>query len=54
MIIVNYLGVTFNLNDGTHKPYANPISEIKYTHKYSNYPPSGIRQILLSIDNLIL
>ena len=35
MKIVNYLDVTFNLNDGTYKPYTKPNNEIKYIHKDS-------------------
>ena len=31
--IVNYLDVTFNLNDGTYRPYTKPNNEIKYIHK---------------------
>ena len=49
MKIVNYLDVTFNLNDGTYKPYTKPNNEIEYIHKNSNYPPSVIRQIPLSV-----
>ena len=33
MKIVNYLDVTFNLNDGTYKPFTKPNNEIKYIHK---------------------
>ena len=51
MEIVNYLDLTFNLNDGTYKPYTKPNNEIKYIHKNSNNPPSVIRQILLSIES---
>ena len=50
MKIVNYLDVTFNLNDGTYKPYTKPNNEIKYIDKNSNHPPSVIRQIPLSIE----
>ena len=49
MKIVNYLDVTFNLNDGTYKPYKKPNNEIRYKHKDSNYPPSIIPQIPPSI-----
>ena len=49
--IVNYLDVTFNLNDGAYQPYAKPNNEIKYTHKDSNHPTSVIRQIPLSIES---
>ena len=47
----NYLDVTFNLNDGTYKPYTKPNNEIRYIHKNSNHPPSVIRQIPLSIES---
>ena len=50
MKVVNYLDVTFNLSDGTYKPYTKPNNEIKYIHKNSNHPPSVIRQIPLSIE----
>ena len=51
MKIVYYLDATFNLNDGTYKPYTKPNNEIKYIHKNSNHPPSVIRQIPLSIES---
>ena len=51
MKVVNYLGVTFNLNDGTYKLYTKPNNEIKYIDKYSNHLPSVIRQIPLSIES---
>ena len=51
MKVVNYLDVTFNLNDGTYKPYAKPNNEIKYIHRNSNHPTSVIRQIPLSIES---
>ena len=42
MEIVNYLDVTFNLNDGNYKPYTKPNNEIKHIHKNSNHPLSVI------------
>ena len=50
MKIVIYLDVTFNLNDGTYKPYTKPNNKIKYIHKDSNHPLSVIRQIQPSIE----
>ena len=47
----NYLDVTFNLNDGTDKPYTKSNNEIKYIHKNSKHPPGAIRQIALSIES---
>ena len=51
MKIVNCLDVTFNLNDGTYKPYTKPNNESKYIHKNSNHPSSVIQRISLSIDS---
>ena len=42
MKVVNYLDVTFNLNDGTYKLYTKPNNKIKYIHKNSNHPRSVI------------
>ena len=50
MKMINYLDVTFNLNDGTYKPYTKPNNEIKYIHKNSTHPPTVIRRIPLSIE----
>ena len=43
--IVNYLDVTFNLNDGTFRLYHKPDDQIQYIHTESNHSP----QILLII-----
>ena len=51
MKVVNYLDVTFSLDDGTYKPYTKPNNEIKYIQGNSNHPPSVIRQIPLSIES---
>ena len=51
MKLVNYLDVTFNLNDGTYKPYTKPNNKIKYIERNSNHPPSVIPQIPLSIES---
>ena len=48
---VNYLDVTFHLNDRSYKSYTKPNSEIKYIHKNSIHPPKVIRQISLSIES---
>ena len=51
MKVVNYLEVTFNLNDETYKPYTKPKNEIKYIHRNSNHPLSAIRQVSLSVES---
>ena len=43
MKIVNYLDVTFNLNNSTYKLYDKPYNEMPYIHKDSNHPPSILK-----------
>ena len=51
MKIVNNLDVTFNLNDGTYRPYQKPDNIIQYIHVESNHPPNIIKQIPKTIQN---
>ena len=37
--IVNYLDVTFNLKDGTFRPYHKPDDQIQYTQRNPTTPP---------------
>ena len=50
MKIVNYLDVTFNLNDSTYRLYQKPDNIIQYIHVESNHPPSIIQQIPKTIE----
>ena len=51
MKIVNYLDVTFNLNDGTYQPYQKLDNMHKPIHTFkSNHPPNIIKQIPKTID----
>ena len=43
--IVNYLDVTFNLDEELYKPYKKPNDEPQYINKLSNHPPPIIRNI---------
>ena len=43
--IVNYLDVTFNLNDSTYRPYQTLDNIIQYIYDKSNRPPNIIKQI---------
>ena len=53
MKIVNYLDITFNLNDGTYKPYRKPNENTNYIIKESNHPPNVIKQLPTSIEKRI-
>ena len=50
MKIVNYLDVTFNLNDSTYRPYQKPDNIIQYIHVESNHLPNIIMQIPKTIE----
>ena len=49
--IVNYLDVSFNLSNATHRPFCKPNNKIAYIHQESNHRPSVLRQIPLSIES---
>ena len=51
MKVVNYLDVTFNLNDGTYPPYQKPDNIIQYIHVESNLSPNIIEQISKTSKN---
>ena len=38
--VANYLDVTFDLNDGSYRPYRKPNHETHYIHIQSDPPPS--------------
>ena len=48
--IVNYLDVTFNLKDGTFRPYHKPGDQMQYIHTEFNHPPNIIKHIPASIE----
>ena len=50
MKVVNYLDVTFNLNDGSYRPYRNPNDETLYIHIQSDHPPSITKELSPSIE----
>ena len=51
--IVDYLDVTLNLNDGTHKPFHKPDDATSYIHIESNHPPSILKQIPITIEKRV-
>ena len=51
--IVNYLDVTFNLNNGTYCPYRKPNNQPLYINTKSNHPPNIIKQLPDSISRRI-
>ena len=38
--VVCYLGVTFNVNDGSYRPYRKPNNKTHYIHIKSEHPLS--------------
>ena len=49
--IVDFLDVTFNLLDGTYKPYKKPNDQLLHVNTLSNHPPQIIKQLPISISN---
>ena len=43
--VINFLDVTFNLNEKTYSPYTKPNANLLYVHKESNHPPTIIENI---------
>jgi len=52
--IVNFLDVTFNLNNGTYYPYRKPNDHPLYNNVESNHPPNITKQLPDSINRRIL
>jgi hypothetical protein len=50
LIEVNFLDVSFNLADGSFRPYTKPNCSIKYVSKHSNHPPLVINNIPMGIN----
>ena len=51
--IVDYLDVTFNLTQGSFKPYIKPNNTPLYVNTKSNHPPHVLKQIPISISKRI-
>ena len=53
--IANFLDVTFtpgtfNLTNGSYKPYIKPNDKLSYVHQQSNHPPALLKNIPLNIN----
>ena len=48
--IVNFLDVTFNLANGTYRPYKKANESLLYINTSSNHPPQVIKQLPTSIS----
>ena len=51
--VVNFLDITFNLNNGSYKPYKKPNDQPMYINKNSNHPPNIIKKLPDSIGRRI-
>ena len=51
--VVHFLDVTFNLKNGTYKPYSKPNNDILYINTNSNHPPNVIKYIPSMISDRI-
>lgn len=48
--VINFLDVTFNLNDGTYRPFTKPNTTLLYVHRESNHPPTTTKNIPANIN----
>ena len=48
--IVNFLDVTFDLTNGSYKPYTKPNNKLLYVHKQSNHPPTTLKNIPKNVN----
>ena len=48
--IVDYLDLTFNLNDGSYRPFRKPGDETNYINVNSDHPPNIIRQVPIAVE----
>ena len=48
--IVDFLDITFNLNNDTYRPYKKPNYLLSYINKFSNHPPQIINQVPKTIN----
>ena len=53
LVEVNFLGVTFNLENGSCQPYKKPNDELKYTNVLSNHPTQILKQLTTTISNTL-
>ena len=49
--IADLLDVTFNLINGSYKPYKKPNNTLLYINKNSNHPPQIIKKLPKTINN---
>ena len=49
----NFLDITFDLPNGTYKPYRKPNDEPLYINRHSNHPPPIIRELPISVNKRI-
>ena len=50
----NFLDLTFDLNNGSYKPYRKPNDDPLYINQFSNHPPPIIRELPHSINRRII
>ena len=49
----NFLDITFDLSNGTYKPYRKPNDEPLYINRHSNHPPPIIQELPISVNKRI-
>ena len=47
---INFLDVTFNLNNSTYRPFTKPNTTLQYVHRESKHPPIITKNIPAGIN----
>ena len=47
---INFLDITFNLDQGTYRPFTKPNTALLYVHRESNHPPVTTKNIPAGIN----
>ena len=51
VVEINFLDFTFNLRNGSCRPYKKPNDELKYINVFSNHPPQILKQLTTTISD---
>ena len=51
LVEFNFLDVTFNLRNGSYRPYKKPNDKLKHMNVLSNHPPRILKQLTTTISD---
>ena len=54
LLEVNFLGVTFNLRNGSYRPFKKQNDEVQYINVLSNHLPQILKKLTTNISDRLL